>query len=62
MKKNDTIVDNEILPTSVDKELYYQDNSWRVKVFELNLDSTWTDCGTGLTRIIQRVIPPLIVL
>jgi hypothetical protein len=66
MKKNDTIVENEALPTSVDKELFYYDNCWRVKVFELNPDSTWEDCGTGLAGIIQQafwlvffVYPPL---
>ncbi len=55
MKKNDTIIENEALPTSVDKELFYYDNCWRVKVFELNLDSSWADCGTGLAGIIQQV-------
>jgi len=55
MKKSDTIIDNEILPTSVEKELFCGDNSWRVKVFELNADNTWIDCGTGSARIIQQV-------
>ncbi len=48
-------MDNEILPNAVEKEIFYNENSWRVKVFELNSESTWTDCGTGQARILQQV-------
>jgi len=48
-------MDNEILPTSVDKELLYYDGYWHVKVFELNEDSIWTDRGTGQASCIQHV-------
>jgi len=55
MKNNDAIMDKEILPGPIDKELYYYDQFWRVKVFELNPDSTWSDCGTGNATIIHQV-------
>ena len=55
MKSNESIIEKEILPSSVEKELFYYDQFWRVKVFELNPDSTWTDCGTGLASIIHHV-------
>ncbi len=62
MKKSDTIVDNEILPSAIEKEIFYNENSWRVKVFELSADSSWADSGTGQARILQQVepIPPAI--
>lgn len=55
MSKNTHVIDNEILPTSVDKELLYYDGYWHVKVFELNEASIWTDRGTGQASCIQQV-------
>ena len=54
--KRDQILDKEVLPTLVDKELLYHDSYWRVKIFELNGDNIWTDCGTGQANIAQQVI------
>jgi hypothetical protein len=55
MKKNDTIIEKEFLPNAVAKELYYSENCWRVKVFSLNSEGSWTDSGTGQANIIQQV-------
>lgn len=54
MKKDDLILDKEVLPNPVDKDMFC-DEYWRVKVFELNAENTWMDCGTGLASIIQNV-------
>ncbi len=54
-----SMLDNEILPSVVDRELFRCDKRWRAKVFSLATDGTWVSEVTGYSQILHRVLQSL---
>ena len=55
MKKMETIMDNEILPTATDRVLFRMEAWRRAKLFVLDEDRSWVDSGSGVVHIVHRV-------
>ncbi len=52
----DFIVEHEVLPTEIDKQLRDSENSWSVRVVTRNPAGTWQSAGAGILRIEHKVL------
>ena len=49
------IIDNENLPSAVDRQLSPKGEKWRVKVFVIDEENAWNDKGAGAAQILREV-------